>query len=343
MNKASGLIAKLLEQHEFKQWVINPSPESDYFWKTWIDKSDERKKAALSAREIILRVRFQSYEIDESWKTNLLDEIIENSSNSSNRKERPITFAYRFWKVAAVVALFIISGIVIWSYNNSIEGVANSENSLELITRWNPPGQKSKINLPDGSVVNLNANSTLKYRKDFNNDRYLELEGEAYFKVERDTVFPFRVNSGSVVTTALGTEFNINTNADEEKISLVEGKIRVDELKGNHSEVLNPNQEIYFKSDAGLSEKYELPSIKSVRWMDGIIFFNNSPIIDVVKTLENWYAVEIAIIGNPNGLTYSGEFRNEYLSNILQSMKFSLGVEYEIEDKNVQLKFNRMN
>ena len=108
----------------------------------------------------------------------------------------------------AAAAIFLITVGLYYVTDNKQEVVQVAETQ---VIKENPNGVKSQIQLPDGTHVWLNAASRISYQENYSeNARLITLEGEAFFEVVKDTKRPFRVTSGNVVTTALGTSFNIN-------------------------------------------------------------------------------------------------------------------------------------
>ena len=328
------LVRELLARPEFKQWVLDPTAESNYFWSNWIKESEDARVSAHIAREIILRVSFNADRLDAEEEEDILQKII--SESTTKKLIRPVNS--RLWlKYAAVLALAIITGTLYLRGPGSHQSQETVE--TRTIVRSNPKGQKSIVRLPDGSKVHLNANSTLKYLPGFADNRYIELDGEAYFQVEEDQSNPFTVKSGQILTTALGTSFNINTKKPALEIVLVEGKVRVEEAAnpGNHK-FLDPQQKVIYDHTTGLSEVRDLNDLDDILWTQGTLKFDSSPLQEVVRVLEDWYGVDISLQGNIQNLKYSGKFKDEYLSNILNAMSFSLDIDYEIKDKNVLLK-----
>ena len=328
------LIAELLRKPGFKQWVLHPTDESNYFWNKWIKENPTSREAVLRAREIILRIRFKEKELTAQEKDQLLDKII---AASTHTKTPIVTYKKSWLKYAAVLTLAILSGLIYFML--SYTPAKRDHVEIETIVHNNPKGQKSIVQLPDGSMVNLNSNSSLSYRNDYSLNRFVELKGEAYFRINNNPDNPFTVKSGQVFTTALGTSFNINTKKSSLEIVLVEGKVRVEkEINADIFKILKPRQKVIYDTDSGFSEVLDVETLTDTLWTQGILHFDNIPLPEVTKILEDWYAVNITLEGDHKNLRYSGMFQNEYLDNILKSMSFSLGLTYDIDNKHVTLK-----
>jgi ferric-dicitrate binding protein FerR (iron transport regulator) len=211
-------------------------------------------------------------------------------------------------------------------------------------TKITEPGQKLSFHLNDGSRVILNAGSKLIYPETFNEqERIVHLEGEAFFEVSKDSLRPFRVITGSVVTTALGTSFNINSFSinKEIEVALVTGKVMVTEDKNSTEAVfLMPGEmATYHKGDDSLSKSiYNFK--EEISWKDGVLYFKDAGYSEIVRKLELWYGVDIVENRIPEKTwNFTGTFEDENLVNILNSLQFGHGFKYEIIGKKVELKF----
>lgn len=339
MKDRNDSILLLLQNPEFKQWILHPTDESNYYWENWLEHHPDNQEDVDKARELIIRLRFHEDRLADKETEEIIDNIISREDNTSPtiisfKKIIPI-------KYAAVLALILGLGALIGRfYRNEIQ-YDHKQLDITYITKLNPPGQKSIIRLKDGTEVHLNSNSSLKYAEDFGSqNRTVELKGEAFFSVATDKKKPFTVISGNVHTTALGTHFNVNArNENKPRIILTEGMIKVeDNLWASKPIILSPYQSIDYDSDKGFLPIKNIKNLNEILWIQGVLKFENTPLVKVIKELENWYGVSITLEGEHLGLTYSGEFKDEYLTNILKSMSYSLGMEYSQENEFVQLK-----
>lgn len=157
------------------------------------------------------------------------------------------------------------------------------------------PRQKDfKLVLADGTEVWLNAESTLTYPNRFAGDnRIVRLHGEAYFKVSQDKKHPFVVETDFLCTEVLGTEFNVRTyKSDDCHVTLVKGCVRVEDINRGQMIELQPGQ------DVGLTENkgFVLESVNTevyTAWKDGLFYFDNVTLEEIMDELSRWYGVEI--------------------------------------------------
>lgn len=228
------------------------------------------------------------------------------------------------------------------STEKEIDHRAMLQEGAKWITKSNPKGQKSKIHLPDGSTVILNAESQIRFKNDFGKaDRDIFLNGESFFEVAQDSLLPFRVFSGELVTTALGTSFNINSyDKNRVNVQLATGQVKVfkEELE-SESLLLQPGEEVIMEGH-GPMRKRNFDRQTAFLWKDGTLKFTDVSFSEFKITLERWYGVEIRFKGTPSStIAISGEFKDKYLSNVLESLGFAYGFDFEIAQKKVTITF----
>ncbi len=215
------------------------------------------------------------------------------------------------------------------------------------MTKGTEPGQKLSFHLEDGTKVILNAGSKLSYPASFDTDnRTVELEGEAFFEVSKDADRPFRVITKNVVTTALGTSFNINAFPERKniEIALVTGIVSVESISEGdslQSVILNPGELATISNDNHTILKSGFDFNKYIAWKDGLIYFKDADYLEIKDCLENWYGVRFDANKTPGKKwNFSGKFEDESLENILSALQFGHNFEYKIEGKEIKLIFN---
>lgn len=334
------------ELYEIYRWLCAPDKgeEATAFLKnSW----QEVSFAATSQDDItsISRIR------KEIW-----DKISNDTEQSSGRLgtlslKKPKPSAFRGWmKVAAVMLLLICTGIIFWYIDSTTVHITDQVASKTVIEKTNPRGQKSTLFLRDGSKVILNSSSSVKYSNDFGEtNRDIELIGEAFFEVAKNERLPFNVVSGDIITTALGTSFNIQAYPaqKEVQVSLVTGKTRIsfNETKSADSFVnfLDPGQSLTYDSHNRVFVKDSFNPKEVLSWKDGILYFENKEFSEAKRMLEEWYDVDIKVdYGNTDELMHrgiKGEFRNQSLESILKVMNHARDFDYEIKGKKISIRF----
>ena len=248
--------------------------------------------------------------------------------------------SYRPYKVAAILLMLITSTLLIYQYQHPEWWKGENVAMLETVT---PAGRKSTITLADGSKVKLNAESKLIYPKTFKGyRREIELEGEAFFEIARDEKRPFVVRSGDLVTTVLGTSFNIKAYPEDEiiQVAVASGEVVVTKTDSAQTEPYHLTANTVASYNPRNNQvKVESRNVRELlAWKDGVLLFNGEKMVDVAKTLEKWYGVKI-ILDNPRigECTVVGEFRNKSLQDMMEVLKLILGITYEISAEGVKI------
>lgn len=190
-----------------------------------------------------------------------------------------------------------------------------------------PRGESFKVVLCDGTEVWLNANTNFVYPTVFvGNERVVTLEGEAYFKVTKDSKHPFIVKTPNVQTRVLGTEFNIRSYTPEDThVVLINGKVEVSNAKGGSYTRLYPGEDAHLQSDGNfLLTEVDLDSY--VYWKDGYFYFDDVTLKDIMQNLGRWYNVNIEF-RNKEAMDYKMHFVSdrtkdlEHTISLLNRMK----------------------
>lgn len=207
----------------------------------------------------------------------------------------------------------------------------------ELIT---PRGGGYKLQLADGTVVTLNAGSSLKYPVSFTDSiRQVFLEGEAYFDVSHNGK-PFIVSCDKMDVRVLGTSFNVSSYSDDSEIraTLVEGKVKIN-TTGNtdHGAILAPDDQAIFKRDDASVKVIKVNTDQYTSWVNGKFEFNNASLDEVMKRLARWYDFNYEF-GSPavKDFHFTARINNDQsISSILEMLEMTTDVKFEISDQTI--------
>jgi transmembrane sensor len=209
-----------------------------------------------------------------------------------------------------------------------------------MITKISPRGVKMKIMLPDGTVVNLNSESTIRYPATFNKkERQVHFFGEAFFNVYPDSSRPFKIYSENFETEVLGTSFNIRAYPEEltSKVAVANGLVKVINQHGEHMLLSEHEMAVLNVQDATI----KLTSFilqEEIGWKDGILHFDNVPLKNVFDELEKWFGVDIHCdSGERLNDIYNGKFTNESLKNILEGIGYTSRFNFTINGNDVYI------
>jgi transmembrane sensor len=342
---------------DFRKWVLNPDDDSNKFWENWLIAHPDKKPLIAKAVLLVKALCFEEESFSGDEKESLLGEIKKTISSQVSNKTIPIyphrsesPYANRntkstskiLYRLAAVfVGALAVAAFLLINIKEKITDSAVAESSL-IIKEINK-GQKMRIFLPDGSIVFLNSASKLTYPEKFTgNEREVQLSGEAFFEVAGDPASPFIVKTDGLTTKVYGTSFNVSSYPDAEviSVSLVSGKVMVSRDGSSEIIPLKPGESAELNKRTGTMVREQFDYKKTVLWKDGIIYFWDSSIHDVIEKLEQWYGVAIHVNKIPESLKpIRGSFDNEYLNNVLMSLGHTVNFKYRISGNEVFIDF----
>ena len=252
------------------------------------------------------------------------------------RKQTGIGWFIPFLRIAAVVAISFLMGVL---YHHTFQKRTPHGDPLLVAVDTSmvmtPLGSRSQVKLPDGTLVSLNAGSTLNYESTYGRGiREVWLEGEGYFKVVTNPSIPFVVKAKDVIIKAMGTEFNVKAYPEETTVqtTLVSGVLsvrqvkesdKVDETDKTGEMMLKPKQTVtIYEHAATLSDETDnqiqpdvLPSVQATvkaekekielknnikteiytSWKDPHWVFESELLSDLSLKLQRRYDVQIII------------------------------------------------
>jgi len=222
-----------------------------------------------------------------------------------------------YMKIVAAAAIILFIG---YFYISSLPANFNTQTA-----------QTQLLKLPDGSGVTLNENSHLSFRKtNWDNNRSITLEGEAYFEVQKGTDFNVLTTNGKV--NVLGTKFNVYNRVDSFEVVCFEGLVGVTQL--NNYVELSPGDKVQLENDIlVLDKKYTTQP----GWITNESSFKNVKILAVLDELKSVYSINVITENIDVDLRYTGSFTNRDLDAALQTITLPLGLNYILENKNITI------
>lgn len=264
----------------------------------WVDASEENRKSFQKERMLY----------DISLFSN------EKKQTKTTKNRRIIYMAKWSFSVAASVLIILSCGLLFreYSYNQFLQS--------QTITV--PAGQRAEIVLADGTKVWLNARSTLTYAANFGkNGRNVELNGEAYFEVVKNSKMPFFVNTEHNKIKVIGTSFNVSAyqGSNEFETTLVEGIVDIYHREDDRM-ITRLTKDQFFAANGRNYQKKYLHSYEFLRWKEGLYCFDDTPFKNLLDKLEKYYSVNITV-ERPDILDYqcTGKFKeNDGVEHILK-------------------------
>jgi len=213
-----------------------------------------------------------------------------------------------------------------------------SSASIQTNTLSTSKGEIFEVNLPDGSIVTLNAASSLTFNANMLHDqnRKVKLSGEAFFAVAKDKKHPFIVETGKQQIEVLGTQFNVNSYGDEPATTttLIEGSVKL-QTPQNRSIHLIPGQQAQLKDD-----DFRITSVdpeEAIAWKNGTFLFSGQDLESVMKQISRWYNVEVVFEDESikNEVLRGSVSRFEDISQLLEVIEKAGSVKFKVKGRRI--------
>lgn len=300
--------------NELKEWIAASSDNEKYFMQLqeiWFSATQENKEQYNKEEAFeLFRKRVKEYQL--KWTV------------------RKGSFGKVFFKyAAAILVLGLVSYFSYWNGENKLK------NALTRIEVEAPVGSQTKLRLPDGTQVVLNAGSFLSYPQDFGvYNREVDLQGEGYFEVVHNREIPFNVRTKELQVRVLGTKFNFKNYLEDKEavVSLFEGKVALKNKMQREAElIMLPDERVTLNKKDGVMKKESIVSNISIQWVNGRLSFDEIPLRDVTKTLERSYGVRIKFANDSlRDLRFYGNFSRaeQSIKDVLEALSATEKVHY---------------
>ncbi len=243
------------------------------------------------------------------------------------KTQRQKRLMIRISQIAAVLILPLIFLFLI-QYNYSKSG---TDKQLHLIELYCPEGARTKFTLPDGSSGWLAGGSVISYTSNFEENREVSVEGEAFFNVKHDKKHLFTVKLDDLVLKDLGTEFNVLNDPEEPicEVVVLSGLVEVQGKK--FSGQLSANKKLQLQKEENKIYLSDVDAKSYTAWIEGRLEFNNEHIESVCRKIERFYDVDVEL--NIKGLennVFRANVKIGSLEELLNYMSLALPIKYEL-------------
>lgn len=256
------------------------------------------------------------------------------ASDTARPKPRRTLLRIARYAVRTAAAVIMMVGAACLGKVAYHHSLAEREMSVSV-----PAGQRMQVTLADGTLVQLNAGTTLEYPVVFSRkSRRVKLSGEALFEVTHDPSHPFIVETFATDIQVLGTKFNVLADSGNEMFSttLVEGRVKVTSRKDPaESIILQPNDKVVLEN--GRLYKERVPDFADLCWTEGLIHLKKMPFDELMSIFERAFDVRIEIAREalPQINVMSGDIRIsdgvDYALHVVQQV--STGFTYVRDEK----------
>ncbi|MDO5664533.1 MAG: FecR domain-containing protein [Bacteroidia bacterium] len=292
------------ENNFLRQWKINNEEEYHRLQSFW-----NSNNAVLDSSKTDFSV-----DVEEAWKS-VSSKLVQNKTVPLQRN--------RFKWIAVAASICLLIGTSVWfslSYDPSV--MINSGDEVS-----------KKVTLADGSVVTLNKNSSIEYRRKMKAGRNVKLTGEAFFEVTHDEKHPFVVKTDNAQVKVLGTSFNVKTNSLSTTVNVKTGKVELN--REEKSIILLAGEMGYTSKEEAL--KKHVNNENYLAWKNKKMVFNEATLAEVVRDLANYYNTFITIKGNADNCRVTTVFTSETLIEALDELKVLLHFDYKKTENEVTI------
>lgn len=280
---------QLAADQDFQRWVLQPTSDELIFWQEFLEQYPDQLDKIQTAQQLVqIAMQLNPEEGLSAVRKQFLHDKILTATKSQHKRLTRRKFT---WSAAAAVGLLILAGAFF---------LLNGKNNRDIVYRT-AYGERLQLELPDGSHVDLNANSSVKLGRNWKKgDREVWLKGEAFFTVEKKpaTGAKFIVHTEGLAIEVLGTQFNVNTRLENTQVLLEEGKVRLmaDESKTENEVYLAPGELASFSRKTGKISKQQLQQTEPyISWKNGYLVYEKATIAEVIEDIQSNYGLEVKI------------------------------------------------
>lgn len=320
----------------FVSYHLKNDEEKVLFWENWTTLHPEKLDEIYNAERLLDLMTLQLNDEEIAFEFNRLEAYLTQEKQPAEVINAKKSFSISQLTLVACIGLAVLTFVGLWGYLKQPKTPA-----LEMVSRNNPFGQRSIFVLNDGTKVTLNANSTITFPRIFaQNSRTIILNGEAFFEVTKDKHRPFKVKTGQITTTVLGTKFNVNTNLQNHAIAiaLVEGRVVVTDVEKNGEISLEPSEMVTYSvgSKGFVKTNFVVKDVTS--WKDGTLVFKNASFDDIAFKIYNTYGVTLINANKKSNWSFTGQFYNSDYLTVIKNICYAKKLKYKSVNDTIIIK-----
>ncbi|MFI5128846.1 MAG: FecR family protein [Chitinophagales bacterium] len=314
MQKNFATVEEMMADDLFLSWFYKENDEKIMAWEKWLNENVNYQPMALEAISLVNGLRVSeapvsSFRVEAAYnKLNAkLEEFEDDMAPLKDMKHS----SKRWWIGAAAAVLIIFAGLAYFKFSSP---------KPVFETQY---GQKSNRELPDGSEVILNANTTVTLGRDWkeDNDREVWLKGEAFFHVKKTSKknrFIVHTNQLDIIVT--GTQFNVSTRDDKTSVLLTEGSVTIKINDGNEI-IMKPGDFVVIHNNK--PEMKPMNEETVLAWKENKLNFEKTPMTEVAAIIRDHYGVDVKLADDPaiTEKTITGMMPNNNLDALLKALE----------------------
>jgi len=328
---------ELLSDESFLAWYLEPGQGDHAVWENWLAEDPGRKVLVEQAGALLASMRVAEkplpagqMKLAEAALMKRLDETMIPGTAGNGVEKRKSVALYRNWRwmAAASIVFLLVAGMALTRMLPARQ--------QQLAAGY---GQLVSKQLPDGSEVTMNANSQLRYFRNWQDgtDREVWIDGEAYFHVRKTRLKSrFIVHTDQFDIVVTGTQFNVVNRHARSNVLLQEGSVIVHPRTGGDIHMV-PGDFVQWEGDRLVKSGVRLDSLTA--WQQRQLVFDKTPLREIVGIIEEQYGVRVKL--EDRGIsdsTYTGILQNNNLNVLLQALEASSNFDVIRENGTVTIK-----
>jgi len=327
-------LEELIQNQGFRQWVQgNNDTENSAFWDNYVLQHSDDIHTIMEAMASVGGWKFRKHSLSSEELDKEYNKLRSRIHNSNHK-----TFVINKWWYAAAASIALLLVSTWWLANNGWKSTEYYTTNF---------GENKTITFSDGTVINLNANSTLIATKflPWEPAREITLNGEAYFQVashpNSDVLKKFTVHTHDANIVVLGTKFQVNTRHSHTEVLLNEGSVEVNKVAETiPAIIMKPGELVSTAHKKTKNLEIERPTNERTytSWKDGYLEFDHASIEDVITRIEDLYGYKV-VLSDKSILSeeITGKVPAKNLNELFKSLNRLFNLETEVREDTIYM------
>jgi transmembrane sensor len=302
----------MTNEDKIKKWLVGELPDSE---RKEFESTEEFAKIHRLLKAVD-NFKAPEYDVDNEY-SRLPESLIQH--------KRSISLYKRISPLMRIAAIFIVVLTISYFFYDHFNATTSNQGWM---------AKQTEVYLPDSSFVSLNKGSQIKFSENnWDKERNVELNGEAFFRVKKGSQFNVKTQQGTV--TVLGTEFGVKDWDKYYEVTCYSGLVKV--ITEQNSLVLKPNAA--YRLVNGEEENYTISSKSEPDWLNGESSFKSVPLRFVINELERQYKVSVETQNIDLNQLFTGGFSHMNLEIALESITIPVNLNYTINGNKIVITF----
>lgn len=301
----------------------------------WLSDAVANRTLAAKIEEDWLLIDTYEPPIDYDLETeyNLLQKRIIADEQHTQATAKVVTISTtRKWYSWVAAASIVFIGIGVWLFIQT--NIINKESTNIVYAK-----KLEEVQLADGTKVWLKANSQLQYPTKFDDNRKVQLTGEALFSVAKNPTQAFIVQTEKADIEVLGTIFNVRAiqNSGITEVIVKEGKVQLSDKSATQKAALEANEKGVLQHRSNQISKEKKENMNELAWQSQVLLFKNTPLSEVIISLERLFEKQIELNMAISSCPLTGRYAPPVLEDILKDIKREFALQSKIENDTIVL------